>query len=163
MATTRSYFIPGWGYINEVKGNAYFIPGWGYANESVSSALGVTYGFPWEIAPLELDRRVIPDHFINYVPRLTSTNTFLPSTPWETYPDVMRRQGIPDFFIDYLPQTTAVNNFIPALPWDIPKCRLPVIERPTINVLGATNPAPPPPGPPLTGIRMGSNNARTWR
>lgn len=37
MATTRAYFIPGWGYINEVKGNAYFIPGWGYVNETVTT------------------------------------------------------------------------------------------------------------------------------
>lgn len=37
MVATRSYFIPGWGYINEVKGNAYFTPGWGYINETVST------------------------------------------------------------------------------------------------------------------------------
>lgn len=35
MATTRAYFIPGQGYINEVKGKAYFVPGWGYLNETV--------------------------------------------------------------------------------------------------------------------------------
>lgn len=35
MAVTRSYFIPGFGYINEVKGKAHFIPGWGYVNETV--------------------------------------------------------------------------------------------------------------------------------
>ena len=44
MATTRSYFIPGWGYINEVKGNDYIIPGWGYINETVSSGGGLTGG-----------------------------------------------------------------------------------------------------------------------
>lgn len=37
MAATRAYFVPGWGYINEVKGNAYFVPGWGYVNETVST------------------------------------------------------------------------------------------------------------------------------
>lgn len=31
---TRSYFIPGWGYINEVKLNSFFTPGWGYINET---------------------------------------------------------------------------------------------------------------------------------
>lgn len=38
MATTRAYFIPGWGYMNEVKGNAYFVPGWSYANETVTTS-----------------------------------------------------------------------------------------------------------------------------
>lgn len=39
MATTRSYFIPGFGYVNEVKGNAHLVPGWGYINETVSPAV----------------------------------------------------------------------------------------------------------------------------
>lgn len=42
MAATRAYFVPGWGYINEVKGNAYFTPGWGYINETVSLSVSTS-------------------------------------------------------------------------------------------------------------------------
>lgn len=37
MATTRQYLVPGWGYLNEVKGNQYLIPGQGYINETIST------------------------------------------------------------------------------------------------------------------------------
>lgn len=48
MATTRAYFIPGEGYINEAKGNAYFIPGQGYINETVTAAAtGTIIPLPW--------------------------------------------------------------------------------------------------------------------
>jgi hypothetical protein len=47
MVATRAYFIPGWGYTNEVKGTAYFIPGWGYLNETVSaSTISVSQWLP---------------------------------------------------------------------------------------------------------------------
>lgn len=40
MATTRAYLIPGWGYVNEVKGKAYLLPGGGYINATVSTPAG---------------------------------------------------------------------------------------------------------------------------
>jgi hypothetical protein len=36
MATARSYFIPGFGYLNETKGNSFLIPNWGYVNQTVT-------------------------------------------------------------------------------------------------------------------------------
>lgn len=36
MVTTRAYLVPGFGYINDTKGNAYLVPGSGYINETSS-------------------------------------------------------------------------------------------------------------------------------
>lgn len=52
-----SYFIPGWGYINEGEGQSYFIPGWGYVNEQVK----VSYWQPEFPDRINYLRRLIQD------------------------------------------------------------------------------------------------------
>lgn len=73
MATTRSYFAPGWGYLNEVKGNAYFAPGWGYANETISTSVAATVVGLLE-GQMQFNRRMAPEHSALYPPSTVTTN-----------------------------------------------------------------------------------------